>query len=160
MVLFYQKANKKLDEIFVSQTNKKATVYLPQFCVAETFNTFARLYYKDKSISEELYNSLTELFKEHIKDRKLLYCYDLHRYHNLNADAVIRAEHTVPYNGDISLSTLDILIIAMGIELMHIHPPKNVYVVTGDKRLHKICNSSNSFPTSMLVRDRRGKTKK
>ena len=49
------------------------------------------------------------------------------------------------------MSTFDILIIAMGMELMRIHPPKNVFIVTGDKRIVKICKSSDKFPKAILV---------
>ena len=77
----------------------------------------------------------------------------MHRYHNYNADLIYQAEHTIrPLDpladkapkSKCSLSGLDILVIAMEMELKRIHPKNQVYVVTNDERLAKIANSNPS----------------
>ena len=158
LILFYQKANKKLDEIFVSKAKNESFIYVPQFCVPEVFNTFARLYYRDKKISEDIYNQYCVAFKEHVSSRKVIYCYDLHRYHNLNAHQLFIYDHTIPYdhiNSTKSLSTLDILIISMGMELKRIHPPQDVFLVTADKRMQTVCKACPSeFPQVIFVKEK------
>lgn len=114
--------------------------YIPQFCVAEIFNMFAKWHYAEKKIGSKRYEQLCELFKDMIRNRKILYPYDLHRYHNLNCDKIYKHEHTTPKGSDSKLSTFDILIIAMGIELQHIHGKDNLTILSCDKRLIKISN--------------------
>jgi len=155
LVLFYQQANARLEQIFRHKAENKAFIYLPQFCVPEVFNTFARLRFREKRIDEQQYTEYRDIFSQHISNRKILYCYDLHRYHNLNAHEIFEIEHTVPYNGTKAMSTFDILIIAMDMELMKVHPPKQVVIVTGDKRIAMICRSSDRFPQPIVVTDRR-----
>jgi len=138
--------NTKTD-FFIEQATKRALLYVPQFCVAEVLNAFARVFYKDQSVGEETYIEWRDVFIKAIHNRRILYCYDLHRYHNLNTDKVFEIEHTTSYNPKRKnyLSALDILIIAMGMELRRIHPPDDVSVLTRDGRLHKISNASEEF---------------
>ena len=120
-----------------------AFYYIPQFCVAETFNVFARLYYRPPKITKKKYTALVDAFKYMIKNREILYAYDLHRYHNLNCDLVYETEHITPQAKNSKgkavarpyLSTFDILIIAMAIELNKVHGQGNVCILSRDARL-------------------------
>ena len=123
--------------------NEIAFYYIPQFCVAEVFNVFAKLHYRTKKFTKEAYSSIVESFKYMIKNREILYAYDLHRYHNINCDLIYKIEQTTPQaknqKGQTSakphLSTCDILIIAMAIELDRIHGKGNVSILSRDGRL-------------------------
>lgn len=64
LILFYQKADNRLDKIFVEKAKNNAFVYLPQFCVPEVFNTFEKLYYRQHVISEDVYNLYVASFKK------------------------------------------------------------------------------------------------
>lgn len=133
---------------FLEKAVGQAFLYIPQFCVSEVFNTFARLFYRDKKIGGELYNKWRSEFIKSIHDRNLIYCYDLHRYHNLNTHPIFKLEHTTPYNeqnGLHALSTLDILVIAMGIELKRLHLSNEVEILSRDKRLIGISKLHRDF---------------
>lgn len=138
--------DKLKNNFFIEKANGSAFLYIPQFCIPEVFNTFARFFYRDKKIGGDQYTKWRNEFTKLVKDRRILYCYDLHRYHNLNTNKVYRIEHSTPYgNGEGALSSFDILVIAMGIELKHLHSPNEVSILTRDKRLHRISNISRDF---------------
>jgi len=146
-------AIENLDKIkknfFIERANKEAFLYISQFCVPEVLNGFARIFYRDKKIGDQLYKKWKNEFIKAIHNRNILYCYDLHRYHNLNTAPIYHFEHTIPYKkGEGSLSAFDILLIAMGMELKKIHSSNNVSLLTRDGRLHRIANSSRSFVTA------------
>ena len=130
-------------DFFSEKALNKAFLYLPQFCVTEVLNTFARCFFQKKSIpTEEIYKEWCVNFLDAIRNRKLIYVYDLHRYHNLNTDPIIIKEHTTPLTGkERYLSSFDILIIAMAMELSKIHIENNeVILLTRDGRLKRIAN--------------------
>jgi hypothetical protein len=132
---------------FEEKQKGKAFLYIPQFCVAEVLNTFARLCFRDKKINPDQYTTWRGEFINAIHNGRIFYAYDLHRYHNLNADKVYSIEHKTPLRGnETPLSTFDILIIAMGMELKKIHHPTEVIILTRDSRLHCISNKSPDFP--------------
>lgn len=146
-------AIENLDKIknnfFMEKANGAAFLYMPQFCIPEVFNTFARFFYRDKKIGGELYTKWRGEFIKAIKDRRIIYCYDLHRYHNLNTQKIYKLEHTIPYSAkEDALSTFDILIIAMGIELKKIHPSNDISILTRDGRLHRISNMNTEFASA------------
>ena len=136
--------------MYIQKLKGDAFFYFPNFCVVEVFNAFARWRYRENKINDKAYKDYLGGFKGEIRNRKNLYCYNLHRYHNYNADLIYQAEHTIrPLDplvdnapkSKCSLSGLDILVIAMGMELKRIHPKDQVYVVTNDERMAKVANS-------------------
>jgi hypothetical protein len=113
-----------------------AFYYIPQFCITEVFNMFAKWHFCEERIDDSAYLSLRNSFKSLIHDRKVLYPYDLHRYHNLNCDKIYETEQKTPKpKNKPKLSSFDILIIAMGLELQHIHGSDNVTILSCDERL-------------------------
>lgn len=132
--------NTKID-FFMEKAGNKAFLYIPQFCIAEVLNTYARFFFKDKKIGSDTYTKWRGAFLKAVHNRRIFYVYDLHRYHNLNADAIYKIEHKIalgPKEGP--LSAFDILIIAMGMELKRIHIADEVIILTRDGRLLKIAN--------------------
>lgn len=134
-------SRKKINHNIVINIADGSFYYIPQFCVAEIFNMFAKWHYAEKRIDSKKYDQLCDMFKLMIRNRALLYPYDLHRYHNINCDKIYKTEHSIPKGNDHKLSTFDILIIAMGIELQHIHGKDNFTILSCDKRLLKISNA-------------------
>jgi hypothetical protein len=138
--------NKIKLNFFAEKGTGQAFLYIPQFCITEVFNAFARKFYRDKNIGNDLYQQWRNKFIQAIQNRTLVYCYNLHRYHNLNAHEVYKVEHTTPYSEkEHSLSAFDILIIAMGMELKKIHAPDEVTILTRDGRLQHISNLKDNF---------------
>lgn len=138
---------------FIEKANGTAFLYMPQFCVTEVLNTFARFFYRDKKIGGALYDEWRTQFIEAIRNRRILYCYDLHRYHNLNADKVYEIEHKENYRtNEKPLSAFDILVIAMGVELKKIHSPNEVCILTRDRRLRNISNTNEEFAQAIWFR--------
>lgn len=133
--------NRSLKKHITEQRLKReATLFLPSFCVAEVKNTLGRWRYRQKGFFSGAahYDSTLRFFASHVHDREFFYSYDLNRYHNLNADEVIPVEQKTPIpEGQHALSSLDILVIAQGIELKQTHG-QEVHLLTGDKRMYTI----------------------
>ncbi len=139
LVYAFENTGKTKLDFFKEKANDEAFLYIPQFCVTEVLNTFARFFYKNKNIGPDSYTKWRNEFLKSVRNRKILYAYDLHRYHNLNADKVFRFEHKTPVKQkEHYLSTVDILIIAMGMELKKIHCDEEVIIVSRDGRLVRI----------------------
>ncbi len=139
-----ENAGKTKLDFFQEKALGQAFLYIPQFCITEVLNTFAKYCfrdYKNGKLDEKIYNEWRGNFIKAVHDRNLLYAYDLHRYHNINSDKIFKEEHTTPIGKKEGyLSSLDILIIAMGIELCYIHGKENVTILTRDGRLNRIGN--------------------
>ncbi|MDR0800637.1 MAG: hypothetical protein LBN01_03805 [Endomicrobium sp.] len=127
----------------ISNFQNSCFYYIPQFCIAEVFNTFAKWYYSEDKISPEKYEELCKIFKKLIRNRFVFYPYDLHRYHNLNCDKIYEVEHKTPAQKKGKLSTFDILILAMAIELQTIHGNDNITILSCDKRILEIAKLLN-----------------
>ncbi len=126
------------NDLIKKRALNQAFLYIPQFCIPEVLNTLARCFYEDKRYGKEKYEEYKESFLGAVRSGRIFYPYELHRYHNINADKIYETEHTTPLDKtEHHLSTFDILIIAMGIELSKIHG-KNVFIVTRDRRLFNI----------------------
>jgi hypothetical protein len=132
----------KFDYLFEQKGLNCATLFMPNFCIAEIFNTFARLRYRDNVIKNvEEYTIVKNAFRHQVRKGALISEYPLHIYHIYNADYIIPFEH----QWDIGrfkqqhLSTFDILIIGMGIELVKHFGDDNVRIITCDSRLESLC---------------------
>jgi hypothetical protein len=130
-----------LDHFLEQRGLQKAFLYVPNFCVAETFNALARKYYREGELNEEMYRFCKEAFANDIHNGHLFYHLELNRYHVLDVDFIIPFEHLFPTErGDGTerkLSTFDALIIAMGMELSRITGGAT-YVITCDKRIAEV----------------------
>ena len=140
----------KINRLIQQRQDGKAFLFMPNFCIAEVFNTFAKYrfrYRKPKKISQEKYEESHENFAEAIQNAKLIYHYELNRYHILNVDYIVPFEHqfyltrkTKGEDKEWFLSTFDILFISMGIELVRMMGFDNVCLVSDDKRTITICS--------------------
>lgn len=145
---------------YIKRNRSNHFIYIPNFCIAETFNVFAKYSFgkwnyhlkKKKTIDTRAYNSIVKKFEKDIHNGSFLYHYELNRYHLLNAGFVSPIDHHYRYSKGVKyrvkpMSTFDHLIIAMGMELVNIHGKDNVCVLSSDNRLInilKICQKGVS----------------
>lgn len=165
-----KKVTHKIDHVIEQHGLKRAFLFIPQFCVTEVFNTFAKLHYRKKkdypekyqethlkgnfkSLTTEEYDTVCKNFKKDIKFGHLFYNYELSRYHTFNADYILPFEHReelIRINNRTKeelpwfLSSFDILIIAMGIEVARINGEGRTIILTCDKRMKVIADKMRS----------------
>ncbi len=146
----YPSKTSKIDYLIQEKQEGKAFLFMTNFCIAEVFNTFAKYHfrYKDyRNITQEDYEKCREDFKDAIHNAKLIYHYELNRYHILDVDYIVPFEHQYypirkrqEKEKKWFLSTFDILFISAGIELVRMLGFENVYLVADEVRIMKICN--------------------
>ena len=157
-----ERAKKVMNAIEAQRKENEAVLFLPNFCVVEAFNTLAKWFWREKRFrTKEQYEAACKALERDVKrvdefdDQRRFYAYDLHRYHVLNCNKVFEVEHTTGLEPDPKypgrfkspLSTFDILIIAMGMELMKTHAGQEIRIVTCDRRLVRIAEKlSNDRP--------------
>lgn len=157
-----QNTGQIMRHVLGEQERKSATLFIPNFCVAEVFNCFARKHFRENGMSTDTYKEYLDRFRGDIHWGKTIYSYDLNRYHIVAADNIIPAEQKRELKaGKGPLSTFDILIIAMACELAYTRGVSNTFLLTRDERLNEVCNDirKNSFqtpkgPLGELHRDR------
>lgn len=130
--------------------------YIPNFCIAEVFSTFAKHAYgdwnkqvKSGTIDGRIHASLRKQFQADIHNAALFYHYELSRYHVLTVNLVAPVDHYFKLGrGEcrriVPSGAFDQLIAAMGIHLTKIHDAGNVVVITADNRLAKLINKCRS----------------
>jgi hypothetical protein len=140
-------------------------LYIPNFCIAEVFSVFAKHSFgrwnphvKNKgTIDTRVYNSLVSQFSEDIHNGRFLYQLELSRYHILGIDLVAPIDHYFQISRGknrrhMPAATFDHLIIAMGIQLAHVHGTDGVAVVTADTRLVRILEKCRQGIPAKTVR--------
>lgn len=136
-----EKTKKWLDYVIEQKGLNGATLFMPSFCIAEVFNTFAKWRYRgeDIKLNEDEYIGIKKKFRDHIRKGTLITEYPLHIYHIYNTDYIIPFEHQLEPQQD-ALSAFDILIIGMGIELVKHYGDSPVRILTADKRIAWLSN--------------------
>ncbi len=128
------------------QTQKrlhKAKLFIPNICIAEVLNTFARRHFRpgrpQDVLDEQSYKTHLSNFRDQIHWGRTLYPYDLNRYHIIAADKIIPIEHRfATTRGRDYLSTFDILVIAMACELAYTREFEDTFLVTCDRRMKDV----------------------
>jgi hypothetical protein len=139
------KLTERLDHFIEQKGLGRAFLFVPNFCVAEVFNSLARRHFRQNELTVAQYRLCREAFRLDIHNGLLFYHYELNRYHVLNTDYIMPFEHlfeTCRPKGckkgeQWSLSTLDLLIIGMGMELTRMTGGET-YIVTCDRRIDKV----------------------
>lgn len=154
-----------LDAIRTGQFD--AFLYVPNFCVAETFSVFMKYGFSDwnkrhvkgGTLDLRVYQSLVTQFQKDIHNGHFFYHYELSRYHILAINLVAPIDHYFQISkgkkNQSPSGTFDQLIIAMGIHLAAIHGHDNVTIVSADDRLISIlrkCGSEISQNTIKMLR--------
>lgn len=133
---------------------KRATLFIPDICIAEVFNTLARKHFREGILDRATYEKCLKQFRDDIHWGTTLYPYNLNRYHIIAADTIIPIEQHRAIDGERRpLSTFDILVIAMACELAHVGNRENTFLVTCDKRMKQVLDEMNKpLPADWLVR--------
>jgi len=159
-------ARERIETIFNSVRSNKSELffYLPNFCVAEVFSVFMKHSFGSwnkhvkKTIDTRNYNKIVKQFQDDIHNGKLIYHYELSRYHVLGINLVAPIDHYFQLSrskkksktGNLvkpnvsPMGTFDHLIISMGILLAHIHGKDNVVILSTDDRLTNILSKCKS----------------
>lgn len=146
---------KRLLKFIVEQRTifKNAALFIPDFCIVEVFNSLAKMHFKKRILSKEQYEDCLQQFRNDIHWASVLYPYSINRYHMLGADEIIPIEQNTPSEKDWDhLSTYDILLIAMASELAYLGDPEEVFLVTCDRRVKRVCDSFKTTP--VMTRER------
>jgi hypothetical protein len=149
----------------VRSGSTKHFFYIPNFCIAEVFSTFAKHTYgawnrqvrQRGRIDRRVYQSLRGQFQKDIHNAALFYHYELSRYHVLAINLVAPVDHRFKLsrgtgNKPCPAGTFDQLIVAMGIHLAKIHGAGNVVIITADQRLSKLIQKCRSNISSSARR--------
>lgn len=133
----------------VRANNVEHFLYIPNFCIAETFSVFMKYSYgqwnrhvTNKTIDTRVYKSICRQFQKDIHNGHFIYHYELSRYHVLGVNLVAPIDHYYKLSRGKKnvrpMGTFDHLIISMGIHLAHIHGRENVCILSCDDRLINI----------------------
>lgn len=162
-----------LTYLVTHNTLKEAVFYIPVFCIVELFNTYASYYHRLNTMNQITYDSIIAKIREHIRQQKLFQVYGITRYHNYNADSIYPVEHTFETEYSLTglpastpakkiskklieikrdpslkryhLSSFDILILSMGMELKKIYF-EDTCILSHDQRLCKIAAQCKDMP--------------
>lgn len=170
-----QRAQRVKDRIknyaFPQWVDNEACLIIPNFIVAETLKIIAGIFMGDEKIDINQrvthYDNFKNTFIGWIKYRPLLdehremvqvnkfFTYELNRHHTLNLDDVFKFDYqTLPLERN--LSSHDSLLVSVGIELQRLFGNENVFILTLDERIRKVCmNWRPKLPSAILVDDRR-----
>jgi len=156
------KASKVLERmgIIVDSVRTKGSdlfLYIPNICIAEVFGVFAKYAFGKwnqhlkgiKTIDKRVYRKLVKQFRHDIHNGRVLYQYELSRYHVLAQDLVAPIDHYFQHRRETKrrkktrppirpMGTFDRLYVAMGILLAHVHGADNVVLLTADDRIADI----------------------
>lgn len=141
--------------------------FIPNFCVAEIFNVLRKYRFgkwnkkviNNGTISKKQFDAVYSKFQKDIHNGKLFYHLELSRYHLLNTAFISPIDHHYAY-GRISgkkkknpspMSTFDLLIIAMGIELVRLHGNGRIKIVTTDNRIFQMIERAKKIKNNTAM---------
>ena len=162
------KARARIEMIFDSVRSKRADffLYIPNFCIAETFGVFMKHAFgkwnphvkkAGGKIDRRVYERLVSQFQKDIHNGHFINQYELSRYHILGINLVAPIDHHFQISRGRKkqhrpMGTFDHLLIAMGVQLAHVHGPENVVLVTADSRVTDVLEKCRSGLRSNVVR--------
>lgn len=153
----------------VGRAEKPFVLFVPNFCVAEVFNVFRKYRFgkwnpKVKktggAISKEKYEKIYSQFQRDIHKGRLFYHYELSRYHLLNTALISPIDQHYAYErqrgrekpNPSPMSTLDLLIVGIGIELVRLHGNDSVFMLTDDDRIWQIVKRAGAMRENTVKR--------
>lgn len=161
--------------VFPQWVKKQADLFLPNFIIAETLFLFAQATMRNQSIPFEKriqkYSELKSSFIGWVKYQPVVkslreasqvnrfFNYELNRHHILNLDKIMEFDNqTEPFidkeGKQLALSTIDLLLVSVGVELRRLFGDESVYILTLDKRLQTVCMKwQEHLPRAILVDD-------
>ena len=131
----------------------RCRLFIPNFCIAEVFSTFARKCYLNNDLNEAQsrrakWAFVDEISRDYEYARYQFFTHiELNRYHLFNGhmvytpawEFVSSLHHEGRFEGKYP-STFDLLVIAQGIEMTSLYSEDNFRLVTSDALMLEICN--------------------
>jgi hypothetical protein len=139
-------------------------LYIPSFCIAEVFSTFMKYAFGSWNrhvrraggrIDRRVYERLVSQFQRDIHNGAAINQYELSRYHVLGINLVAPIDHHFQIRragaNHRPMSTLDHLLVSMGIQLAKVHGQDRVVVVSADRRLCDVLKKCRSGLRSRVI---------
>jgi hypothetical protein len=144
--------------------NADIFLYIPNFCVAEVFSTLMKYAFGQWNthvtraggrIDRRVYERLVAQFQRDIHDGAVINQYELSRYHVLGINLVAPIDHHFQIRraggNHRPMSTLDHLLVSMGIQLAKVHGPDRVVLVSADRRLCDVLKKCRAGLRSRVI---------
>ncbi|HJV21836.1 MAG TPA: hypothetical protein VJ570_04015 [Holophagaceae bacterium] len=139
------------------------------FCIAEVFSVFEKYRWGAKwnphvkrsnfKLSQTDFESARRNFRAAIHNGSKIVQVELNRYHVLCVDLISTINHAYQINRPpksarrvVPASTYDMLLLAMGIWLTHVHGRENLTIVTGDNRITDVVGRARSIKLNKEIR--------
>lgn len=139
-------------------------LYIPNFCIAEVFSTFMKYAFGGWNrhvtraggrIDRRVYERLVDQFQKDIHNGAVINQYELSRYHVLGVNLVAPIDHHFQIRragrNHRPMSTLDHLLVSMGIQLAKVHGQDNVVVISADRRLCDVLKKCRAGLRSRVI---------
>jgi hypothetical protein len=139
-------------------------LYIPNFCIAEVFGTFMKYAFGKWNrhvtraggrIDRRVYERLVAQFQHDIHNGRVINQYELSRYHVLGINLVAPIDHHFQIRraggNHRPMSTLDHLLVSMGIQLAKVHGQDRVIVVSADRRLCDVIKKCRAGLRSRVI---------
>lgn len=126
------------------RAEEKATLLVPNFCLAECSKAFAAIIQAQTNSAEKAateYDATVEKMLDFVSSSRqgLIQSHELAREHLIGVEDIFKAQWSMKPRGGEGLSGLDGLVLAMGRGLMKAHGSERVRVVTGDRWMAEVC---------------------
>ncbi len=144
------RARARVESIINAARSGSADLFLciPNFCIAEVFSTFMKCAFGGWNrhvrsaggrIDRRVYQRLVSQFQKDIHNGAVINQSELSRYHVLGINLVAPIDHHFQIRragrNHRPMSTLDHLLVSMGIQLAKVHGQDRVVVISTDRRL-------------------------
>lgn len=151
-------AKSAIQKLLRLKEENKISLYIPNFCMAECSKGFAAIAFEkssDPEKTEKDYHKHAEALLETVSSRRkgLIRSIGLKRKHLVDVEDIFKADYRLSDRGNKKhLSGLDALVIAIGKTLMKTYGSDNVFIVTKDQRMARVCNENRPFlPKAVYV---------
>ena len=154
-----EEIRKRVGKLFARHAGGEAFLYVPNFCVVEVLRSIAKKCWTEEKFGgdpDDAFRSHQDNFLKDIRNAKIFYSYELTRRHILLSDNIYKTAATISLRQGRNPRAFDLLIIAMGLDLMKIHGRERFYIVTTDPPLADVCGKQgNDLPQvlNIAVRD-------
>lgn len=167
LVAYYCKADedgalrRRAADLVAARADGEAFLYVPNFCVAETLRAFAKKCWQEKLFgnthqdAREAFDSFRKALLDDVVDGKILYSYELSRRHIKLTDRIYELSSRLSFRSGSVPSTFDVLLIAMGCDLMRIHGEDNLFIVTAERPIVDVCfEARKELPQAINLAER------
>ena len=141
--------------LFASKAAGKSFLYVPNFCVAEVLRAFAKKCWGEKlyADADEAFSKFRTAFLTDAVESKQLYSYELSRRHVRMTDGILEKSASMSYRTGSAPSAFDVLLIAMGCDLVNIHGRDEITIITSERPIYDVCRGNKDFPVAVNLNE-------